>query len=235
VEPREAVVDQPVWVCVERGTRPALLHLDGYEAVAAGWSDAEAESATRAIHTTVAWPDLGPVELLRGLERSPRPGAEPLRPGTGFLREGVYVLAADGFRAETLHVRSPSPSERRELALVARARGHAESGDSAHAARLLRDFLARAPASPAADAARLALLDVLPYTEYAERPRLWLTEWVARHHQHCVVGAGIDRWLALVGAEEGRRALRDVVATYGGTLAAREAAERLQVGSAAQN
>lgn len=235
VEPREAVVDEPIWICAERGARPQFLRLDGHEAPAESWSDPDADGTPGVVHTMIPWPALGPLELLRGLERPPRPGATPLRAGTGFLRPGTYVLAAEGFAPETLRVRTPTPAERRELALVARARRSFESGDSAHAARLLSDFLALAPASLAADAARLALLDVLPYTEYAGRPKLWFSEWVARHHQHCVVGAGLERWLRLVSPEAGRRALQEVVASYGSTLAAEEAAARLRAGSATEN
>ncbi len=235
VEPRRAVVDEPIWVCVERGSPPRLVHLDGFEDPPASWSDPRAAGPPARIHTSLSWPSSGPLELLAGLARPPRPDAASPAAHAGFLRPGEYVLSAAGFEPETLTVRDPTPAERREFALLARARGHRERGDSAQAARLLRDFLTLAPASPASDLARLGLLDVIEQTEYAGRPKLWLAEWVARHHQHCVVGAGLGRWLAVVGESEGRRALEELLATYGGTRAASAAADLLRSRSAMEN
>ena len=73
-------------------------------------------------------------------------------------------------------------------------------------------------------------MDLLPYTSYRERPKDWLSEWVALHHSHCIVGEGIRRWLDQVEEEEARKTLAELVAGYPQTRAAAAAREWLRAG-----
>jgi hypothetical protein len=140
----------------------------------------------------------------------------------GTLGPGDYVFTATGFEAETLHVRAPDPSEERSRALLARARFRAEQGDSVLAARLLESIV-DSKDDPYAEAARLALGDLLPYSRYRERPEGWLVEWIARRHSECVVGEGIRVWLLHHDDDAGRETLARIVSRYPETRANAEA------------
>jgi hypothetical protein len=141
----------------------------------------------------------------------------------GTLGPGDYVFSATGFEPETLHVRAPTPSEDRSRALLARARFRAAEGDSVLAARLLEEVVDRKTGDPYAEAARLALGDLLAYSRYRDRPESWLVEWIARRHSACVVGEGIKVWLLHHDDDAGRLALARVVSRYPETRANAEA------------
>lgn len=231
VEPPEIAVDEPVWVCVERGAPPSRLILESREVRA---PSRKTNGAVGPLRLEFEWPAAGTVELNRGVARRRAEGSSPSGNPAG-LGPGVYLVSAGGFEPETLRVREATPAERRDYALLRRVRFQREAGDSARAGRLLRDFLAQSRNPSAILAARLELLSVLPYTEYADRPKLWLAEWVARHHQDCVVGEGLEAWLAIVSAEDGRAALQEVAFAYVGTRASVVAQELLRLSSATAN
>ena len=98
------------------------------------------------------------------------------------------------------------------------------------AARLLEGFLDLEGGSPYEEEVFLLLMDLLPYTSYRDRPKDWLSEWVALHHSHCIVGEGIRRWLDEVEEEEARGTLAELVGGYPQTRAAAAAREWLRAG-----
>ena len=77
---------------------------------------------------------------------------------------------------------------------------------------------------------RYQACDLLPFTSYRNRPKDWLSEWVALHHSHCIVGEGIRRWLDQVPGEEARETLAELVGGYPQTRAAAAAREWLSAG-----
>lgn len=231
IEPPEIVVDEPAWLCLERGGPPSRVQVEGVEMPTMD----RLPDGTGARHRVeLDWPGTGTLELNQSVARS-RADESTASAGSPGLRPGVYRVSAEGFEPETLRVREASPAERRDYALLRRVRFHCQAGDSARAGRLLRDFLAQSRNPSAIVAARLELLSVLPYTEYADRPKLWLAEWVARHHQNCVVGVGIEAWLSVVTPQEGRAALQELAFAYVGTRASVVAQELLRRGSATAN
>jgi hypothetical protein len=224
-------VDQPVWICARGAPSPEFLRIDGTE-VPGAYQTGELPGGEepRSVHLIVDWPARGPLPLHQALEPRGREWGLPSWGNRGFLGPGEYVLSAAGFAPETLHVRAPDPAERRGRAILARAWLHAEAGDSAQAARLVEGFLDLDEGSPYAEEAFLLLMDLLPHTSYHRRPKDWLSEWVALHHSHCIVGEGIRRWLARVEDEEARNTLAELVAGYPQTRAAAEAQSWLRAG-----
>jgi hypothetical protein len=216
-------VDALVCVCADRAPAPEILHIDGREAQApALWPKPAGGDAPRTIHLALPWPKLGPLRLFAEIPSRARTRDLPMWGQNGTLGPGDYAFTATGFEAETLHVRAPDPAEERSRALLARARFRAEQGDSVLAARLLESVVDRAN-DPYAEAARLALGDLLPYSRYRERPEGWLVEWIARRHSACVVGEGIRVWLAHHDDDEGRQTLARIVSRYPETRANAEA------------
>jgi hypothetical protein len=228
IEDRVVTVDQPVWICTLGAPSPAVLRVDGSEDI-----DARLISdpiSPGEVHLTLEWPARGPLALHDALPPRPRAWALPSWGNRGYLAPGIYVLAADGFAPETLTVRKPEASERRARGLIARAWMHTEAGDSVMAARLLEGFLDLEGGSPYEEEVFLLLMDLLPYTSYRNRPKDWLSEWVALHHSHCIVGEGIRRWLDDVEDEEARGTLAEIVGGYPQTQAAAAASEWLRAG-----
>jgi hypothetical protein len=230
LDARTVPVDALVCVCAERAAAPEILHIDGKEAPPPSlWPKAAGGDAPHTIHLALAWPARGPLRLFAEIPARGRTRDLPTWGQQGTLGPGDYVLTATGFEAETLHVRTPNPAEDRSRALIARARLRAEAGDSTLAARLLEQVADR-KSDPYAEAAWLALGDLLPYSRYRERPESWLVEWIARRHSACVVGEGIRVWLAHHDDSAGRLALARVVARYPETRANREARALLTPG-----
>lgn len=216
--------DALVCVCADRAPAPEILHVDGREAPPSSlWPRPAGGDAPRPIHLALPWPSQGPLRLLAEIPARARGRDLPMWGQDGTLGPGDYVFTATGFEPETLHVRAPTPPEDRSRAILARARFRAEQGDSVLAARLLEEVADRKTGDPYAEAARLALGDLLPYSRYRDRPESWLVEWVARRHSACVVGEGIRVWLLHHGDDQGRLALARVVARYSETRANAEA------------
>jgi hypothetical protein len=216
-------VDGLICVCADRAAPPVLLHLDGHEAAPPSlWARPAGGAAPRPIHLAMPWPKRGPLRLLALVPARGHVRELAMWGQDGTLGPGDYVLTANGFAAESLHVRVPDPSEERSRALLARARLHAEQGDSTLAARLLEQVADRKN-DPYAEAATLAIGDVLPYSRYGEHPERWLVEWIARRHSACVVGEGIRVWLAHHDDMDGRVALARLVSRYPETRAWQEA------------
>lgn len=207
-------VDAPLCVCAD-GTPPPVLHVDGREAAPG--------DGPRVIHLALSWPASGPLRLFRAIPARGHATDLPVWGQDGTLGPGRYVLTADGFAAETLTVLDPDPGSRRTRALLARARLRAEQGDSTLATRLLEQIAAPQARGAYADAAMLALGDVLPHSRYRDRPEGWLVEWIARRHSSCIVGEGMRVWLDHHGDVDGRVILARIVARYPETQAARAA------------
>ena len=217
-------VDALVCVCAERAAAPQILHIDGHEAAPASlWPKPAGGDAPRVIHLSLPWPPRGPLRLFAEIPERGRSRDLPMWGQNGTLGPGDYVFTATGFEPETLHVRAPTPAEDRSRALLARARFRAEQGDSVLAARLLEQVADSKPPNPYAEAARLALGDLLPYSRYRDRPEGWLVEWIARRHAACVVGEGMRVWLAHHDDDAGRLALARIVSRYPETRASAEA------------
>ena len=216
-------VDALICVCADRAAPPVLLHLDGHEAPPSVlWARPAGGDAPHLIHLAMPWPKRGPLRLLALVPARGRVRDLPMWGQDGTLGPGDYVLTANGFAAESLHVHAPDPAEERSRALLARARLRAEQGDSTLAARLLEQVADR-KGDPYAEAATLALGDVLPSSRYREHPERWLVEWIARRHSACVVGEGIRVWLQLHDDTDGRAALARLVSRYPETRAWQEA------------
>ena len=223
LDSKEVPVDALVCVCADRAGAPVLLHLDGHEAPpAALWARPAGGDAPHLIHLAMPWPKRGPLRLLALVPARGHARDLAMWGQDGTLGPGDYVLTANGFEAESLHVHAPDPSEERSRALLARARLRAEQGDSTLAARLLEQVADRKD-DPYAEAATLALGDVLPYSRYREHPERWLVEWIARRHSACVVGEGIRVWLTHHDDTDGRTALARLVSRYPETRAWQEA------------
>lgn len=225
---RTVIVDQLVWVCVARSDPPTVLHIDGDEEPRPTLVRPPAGSQSGRIHLVLDWPERGPLELLSLIDERPRTNSLPGWGNRGYLGPGEYVLSAEGFEPETLHVQSPNADESRTRAALARAWFHCEAGDSAHAAQLVEGVLALDSVSPFRQEAFLILLEVLPHTDYGRSPEAWLSEWVARHHSDCVVGAGLRAWFTHIDEERAIRALREISSGYPRTEAARSAEEWLR-------
>jgi len=224
LDARTVPVDALVCVCAERAAPPAILHVDGLESPPPVlWPKPAGGDAPRTIHLAIAWPPRGPLRLLAEIPARGRGRDLPSWGQSGTLGPGDYVLTAAGFEAETLHVRAPDPAEERSRALLGRARLRAEEGDSTLAARLLEQIADKKTPDAYADAAKLALGDLLPYSRYRERPESWLVEWIARRHSACAVGEGIRVWLTHHDDAPGRQALARVVARYPETRASEQA------------
>ena len=221
-------VDAPACVCADGAPAPPLLHVDGREEAApAFFARPAGGDAPRVIHLALPWPARGPLRLFQAVPPRSHATDLPMWGQNGTLGPGDYVLTADGFSPETLRVLAPDPVARRSRALLARARLRAEQGDSTLAARLLERMTPADERGAYADAAALALGDLLPFSRYRDRPEGWLTEWIARRHAACVVGEGMRVWLSRHGDAAGRQTLERIVARYPETQASHAAAEWL--------
>jgi hypothetical protein len=231
LDDKSVPADALVCVCADRAPPPQVLHIDGHETPAPSlWPKPAGGDAPRIIHLALAWPASGPLRLFAEIPTRSRSRDLPTWGQNGTLGPGDYVFTATGFEPETLHVRAPDPSEERSRALLGRARFRAEQGDSVLAARLLEEVADRQN-DPYAEAARLALGDLLPYSRYRERQEGWLVEWIARRHSACVVGEGMRVWLAHHDDDAGRQALARIVSRYPETRANEEARALLTASS----